>query len=338
MPLLLTISCKNEPNHQPDITQVQSDPVPPNDNKEREEKLKELSGLIIDAMLKGQQAPSQGKFENPVLIGEGKTTVSTLEDPTWLEALEPHYPYEILIAPLKEWIQKLKENNAPEKGFILWLEDEYIPSGLSQDKLSSNTDTRARYRNAEELKDKRAVYLTEQERKNVEVFIHNGIFHKNGKNFDTGNLYGKRQWGVGDRGSAIFVLGAGNKFYIGSHGTGVSRDGLYDYYKNRNSTFYHSGFLNGGRALAAGSIAIDKGELLWISNNSGHYKPNASEFLYLLGWLQDNHVNIKGVGANIDPSIDAYFDAHEILLNKGVNNTMKPIYNTKGRPKISKAP
>ncbi len=59
-------------------------------------------------------------------------------------------------------------------------------------------------------------------------------------------------------GALIWVLGSGTFF---SHMAKVGR-------------FHHSSFFQGGEVTAAGEWDVEKGKLVWISGQSGHYRPD----------------------------------------------------------------
>ncbi|MDE2047743.1 MAG: hypothetical protein KGJ44_05005, partial [Betaproteobacteria bacterium] len=46
--------------------------------------------------------------------------------------------------------------------------------------------------------------------------------------------------------------------------------------QHQESGFHHSSFNGGGAVRMAGMIKINAGQIVYISNNSGHYKPSKS--------------------------------------------------------------
>lgn len=60
--------------------------------------------------------------------------------------------------------------------------------------------------------------------------------------------------------------------------------------------FHHSSFLQGKPVSAAGEIEVQNGEILLVTNNSGHYRPNknvSEQFILELKVRGVNTNNIK---------------------------------------------
>jgi len=81
-----------------------------------------------------------------------------------------------------------------------------------------------------------------------------------------------------------FAMGMSREIYMGPH---------MKYQNSRGETAYvHSSWLSGTPVQCAGSIFIDKGVVLGVRNNSGHYQPSDDHLVNVLQQL-------KLVGANI---------------------------------------
>ena len=61
---------------------------------------------------------------------------------------------------------------------------------------------------------------------------------------------------------------------------------LYIHAKHRG-TFHHSSFLRGGAVLSAGGIVVDKGRIVKLTADSGHYRPNFANFMSTVLLLND---------------------------------------------------
>ena len=119
-------------------------------------------------------------------------------------------------------------------------------------------------------------YLGEGFRDRYRVQFQDGKLHRNGVLFDTAN----QKTGFSGWGSAIFVIGP-DGFYSGSHSVGE---------------FHHSSFLSGGAVLGAGEIKTNsEGQIISISNKSGHYKPGKGELINTLKFLQDKAIDLSSI-------------------------------------------
>jgi hypothetical protein len=76
-------------------------------------------------------------------------------------------------------------------------------------------------------------------------------------------------------GFAGFVLSMGRDFYMADH------HGCY-----RRDNFFHSSYLAGTPVLCAGSMLIHNGKVLWIKNDSGHYKPTLDHLVNVVQALE----------------------------------------------------
>ena len=63
--------------------------------------------------------------------------------------------------------------------------------------------------------------------------------------------------------------------------------------KGDKAQFNHSSFTSGKEVLCAGMVKVDKGVLTLISNNSGHYRPNASHLKNAIQQLEADGVDLS---------------------------------------------
>lgn len=119
-------------------------------------------------------------------------------------------------------------------------------------------------------------YLTSTERKEYEASFREGKLYLKDAPVDTATMNTYQ-----GPGSAIFVMGLDKKIYIGSHS--ISR-------------FHHSSFLSGDATLGSGSIKTNEaGEIIEITNHSGHYKPSVDQILNTLEVLKENGVDLSKI-------------------------------------------
>ena len=119
-------------------------------------------------------------------------------------------------------------------------------------------------------------YLEKGVRDQYRIKFQDGKFYRKGEVFDTANERTEFSGG----GTAIFVIGP-DGFYSGSHSVGE---------------FHHSSFLSGGAVLGAGEIKTNsEGQIISISNKSGHYKPGKGELINALKFLQGKGVDLSSV-------------------------------------------
>jgi hypothetical protein len=76
-------------------------------------------------------------------------------------------------------------------------------------------------------------------------------------------------------GKAIYVLSQSGNLHVASHVVG-----------NR----HHSSLLAGGNVACAGELEVVQGNLRWLSNKSGHYRPKIEHLLQVLHQLQKRNV------------------------------------------------
>lgn len=96
---------------------------------------------------------------------------------------------------------------------------------------------------------------------------------------------GSKQTAFSGAGWAIYVVDFDKNFYSESHVV---------------NQFHHSSFLSGAPVQAAGEIAVDRGQLVAITNKTGHYKAGPAELARALKLLQSSGIDIRNVAVN-DP-------------------------------------
>ena len=146
---------------------------------------------------------------------------------------------------------------------------------IAQFKGEENTSPLGRFK---------TLYLDKKQRE-----IHR-VHFKDGKAYDSngmqlskrGSFFSPRR----NKGSNdyIYVMDKSGNIYIG-----VSDPGR----------FHHSSFLAGDDVVAAGHIAFEKGEVVWVSNVSGHYQPRGKTLDYLLSELNELGIDVSKVEKDI---------------------------------------
>lgn len=84
-----------------------------------------------------------------------------------------------------------------------------------------------------------------------------------------------------------FAMSMGRELYMARH---HCRKGFGD-----EGNFYHSSYLAGEPVLCAGTIKMKNGIIAEVCNDSGHYRPDARNFIGFLQTLQMHGVNIASV-------------------------------------------
>ncbi len=102
-------------------------------------------------------------------------------------------------------------------------------------------------------------FLSESERETHRLTVQDGkIINADGAPFDTSS-----DAGTGSQSSrAIFIMTSDGALYASKH--------------SARCKFHHSSFLAGAPVAAAGEIEVRDGQLLFLSNDSGHYEPPSS--------------------------------------------------------------
>lgn len=110
------------------------------------------------------------------------------------------------------------------------------------------------------------VYLSPEQRANYELRPKDGLlFRKDGIiPVDTKLSYGNR--------SLLYVISEDKKIYSG---------------RGAKYILHHSSFLAGGDVIAAGKLMTSNGKVIYISNNSGHYRPSAQYLLQAIRHFHD---------------------------------------------------
>ncbi|KAI0151781.1 hypothetical protein GGR57DRAFT_470407 [Xylariaceae sp. FL1272] len=124
---------------------------------------------------------------------------------------------------------------------------------------------------------------------------------KDGKLYDVNNeLFDTSEATVGDskEPAAIFVLASDEKTIYASR-------------QHPRYMFHHSTILAGGNVYSAGEISVRGGVIQWMSNASGHYKPNAQvayEQLKIALWNQgyEKHFELKPFDHTMLNMLDQY--------------------------------
>lgn len=120
-------------------------------------------------------------------------------------------------------------------------------------------------------------YLTEAEKKGMEIEFIDGKLYLQGAPLDTSKIPTDKEEGF-----AIYVLSCDFRMFVGPYLVGK---------------FHHSSFTNGGPVLGAGEIqTAPDGTLILISSKSGHYKPTAMQFHNTLQFLESHGVELSKVG------------------------------------------
>jgi hypothetical protein len=207
----------------------------------------------------------------------------------WIEARRKHLL--ALSAYLKGGKQGA-EPKAPEAFFDWWKNT----GGGLRDAYIDLTDT-------DSQEHKPVAYLSAQERLDYQIHISGGRMF-----WGPGGVDGEvdtTEWTTavlgGQQGFGIFVLSTEPRMYGGEQVQGQ---------------FHHSSFLSGAPVLAAGEIKVRHGGLLAVTNNSGHYKPDALRHYNVLLYLQYSGINLARVQSSIQGKGTAAADVHLRELSK----------------------
>jgi hypothetical protein len=138
-------------------------------------------------------------------------------------------------------------------------------------------------------------YDTDLARQNMtRIEIRNGLLcGVNGKALDTKFMV----TAFSGPGHAIYVMSLEGHLHVSSHAVGFH---------------HHSSLLAGGDGAGAGELRVSGGHLEWISNKSGHYRPDVFHLLQVLELLQDSGVPMafrvqlhSAAGVRNYPTLDA---------------------------------
>lgn len=84
-----------------------------------------------------------------------------------------------------------------------------------------------------------------------------------------------------ENGMSLYVMDTDGRIYVSG------REG--------EKSLKHSSFLGGAMALAAGTIRIENGRVVWITGKSGHYRPTVQQMLNVLERLRAYQVDLTKV-------------------------------------------
>lgn len=119
-------------------------------------------------------------------------------------------------------------------------------------------------------------YLNEVQRKAYEVTVKDGLLYDAaGKLLDTREGYSS----VLKKGVGIFVMDEFGRLYVAP--TQVV------------GKFHHSSFVAGGKVATAGEIVVDRGRILVVTTESGHYRPSEYSLRTFYSEMQERGVDIS---------------------------------------------
>ncbi|XP_057976117.1 IQ domain-containing protein IQM1-like [Malania oleifera] len=177
----------------------------------------------------------------------------------WLEAIDPRHRYGYNLHFYYEvWLHS--ESSQP---FFYWLD---IGDGkeVNLEEKCCRSD----------LQRQCIRYLGPKEREAYEVIVGQGgklVYRQGGGAVHTVEEEGSK-W--------MFVLGTSRNLYVGEKKKGL---------------FHHSSFLAGGAATAAGRLVVLQGVLEAIWPYSGHYRPTEENFMEVISFLEDHHLDLTNV-------------------------------------------
>ena len=93
----------------------------------------------------------------------------------------------------------------------------------------------------------------------------------------------------GGKGVAGFAMGVNRNIYSSRHWNHAASKG----------SFYHSSYFGGSKVLCTGCITVVAGDLTYINNDSGHYRPSGYQLSLALQALQAQGVNITNVTVDL---------------------------------------
>ncbi|MNJ22242.1 hypothetical protein D3C77_166100 [compost metagenome] len=236
----------------------------------------------------------------PILFKGANSQTRTLRPDYWQEALikdhfalrrDPSDPFEC-------WKKTdAVQENHNDWDYIEWVRNHYLPKLISDGKTQ---ELFLRFFN-------NVKYLDRHKRGEKQLHIKNGVFYNSlGELFHTGTM----QTNAEGPGWGIYVRDPANNIYAHSH---------------KVHAFHHSSFLFGAPVNSAGEIAIRLGQLIGVTNKSGHYQPEFSHFLGMLDYLHSQGVVLSGVAACASPSRhdQEFYDADEVRRTRGILGTRK---------------
>ncbi|MCW8407897.1 hypothetical protein OQJ13_02800 [Legionella sp. PATHC035] len=168
------------------------------------------------------------------------------------------------------------------------LEPNRVLKPTSEPQKSSEADIQTAFNRGELLdvneKDKRfdkavTTFLTPQQRAEFNIEINNGLFHKEGKIFDSSQSIAHKKPGF-----VAFTLNTNYELSVFEH-----QCGLLD---EQGRLLLHSSMNAGAPVLAAGEMEIKNGKLISINTYSGHYQPSLYSVARFLEYLSNRGVDI----------------------------------------------
>jgi len=126
------------------------------------------------------------------------------------------------------------------------------------------------------------IFLNRAQRMDLMVYVENGRFYRVGAQPASNDGFGTMKYAdpyAVDKYGNMFCLNLGKK----KETVGLGQ-------------FNHSSFCAGREIITAGTICFDdQGQLLYITNLSGHYKPNRPQLGWYLRMLSDEAVDLQNV-------------------------------------------
>jgi hypothetical protein len=145
-------------------------------------------------------------------------------------------------------------------------------------------------------------------------------------NRTAGNPFDKGPITAGYAGYALCMDGS---FYVADHRNN----------KDARGTFAHSAYAAGKPILCAGEIAIADGQVVAVTNSSGHYRPTVEKLLHVVRCLRTLGVDLRKVKVNVRTDADTFwFNAHEFINNKGTKDGLRPLTVAKEQKLYNRIP
>ena len=142
-------------------------------------------------------------------------------------------------------------------------------------------------------------YFSKQERSEYQIFFKKGRLYTN-----NGQLLDKKYCQKTNR--TRFVIGPDKNFYVFDKKKKCQKD-----------RHQHSSLFSGEAIIGAGILEMSsEGKIIYISNDSGHYKPGPQQMLETLQLLQEDGIDLKGVSLDLGSS-KFYTCAAQYLATKG---------------------
>lgn len=134
------------------------------------------------------------------------------------------------------------------------------------------------------------IYFDKKALLRYEVSLHKGIFYREGMQIPKGRY--------------LFVLTMDNKLYIARKG--ITEQGLIQ----------HSSFSGGKPVRSCGLIEInDHGQVVKISNHSGHYHPKEEQVSHIMEYFQEFGISLDTLSVNIFTKSVEYSAKSQIFNN-----------------------